>query len=93
MQFKKYLNEIFVEIDATKTDQDFIRLAIIAEQDAVNLYNRLASKSNNEKIKKVLLDISKEEKVHIGELTALLKTIDPETIKTDVEGELEVLKT
>jgi rubrerythrin len=90
MKFKKFLEENFVGLDSTKTDQDYIRLAIIAEHDATNLYNRLASKSTNERVKKVLLDISREEKVHIGELTALLREIDVESIETEIEGEDEI---
>ena len=61
-----------------------LRLAIIAELDAINLYEQLASTIDDEKIRKVFEDIAKEEKTHVGELLALLKTLDTEQV-----GELD----
>lgn len=55
-----------------------LRLAIIGELDAINLYVQLAEASENENVKKVLLDIAEEEKVHVGELMEVLKKIDAE---------------
>lgn len=42
-----------------------IRIAIIAELDAINFYEQLARSVKDEKIKKVFLDIAREEK-HIS---------------------------
>ncbi len=55
-----------------------LRLAIIGELDAINLYVQLAEATENENVKKVLLDIAEEEKVHVGELMEVLKKIDAE---------------
>lgn len=40
---------------------------MIAELDAVNLYEQLAAMTDDKNIKKVLFDIAKEEKTHVGE--------------------------
>ncbi len=44
-------------------------MGIIAELDAINLYEQMANMTENEKIKKILLDIAKEEKTHVGEIS------------------------
>ena len=44
------------------TDAEILRLAIVAELDAINLYDQLAASTDNVDMKKVLLDIAKEEK-------------------------------
>jgi rubrerythrin len=59
-------------------DKEILRAAIIAELDAVNLYEQMANLTKNENIKAVLLDIAKEEKTHIGEFQALLLQFDPQ---------------
>ncbi|AKG38304.1 MAG: ferritin family protein [Infirmifilum sp.] len=61
-----------------------IRLAIIAELDAINLYVQLANAAEDPLVKKVFMDVAREEKTHVGEFLALLKTLDPEQV-----GELE----
>ena len=55
-----------------------VRLALIGELDAINLYVQLADSVKDERVRRVLLDIAEEEKVHVGELMELLKIIDPE---------------
>jgi len=67
-----------------------LRMAIIAELDAVNLYMQFARAIEDEKYRKVFEDIAKEEKTHVGEFLALLKTLDPEQAKELEEGEEEV---
>ena len=67
-----------------------LRLAIIAELDAINLYEQLASAIKDEKIRRVFEDIAKEEKTHVGEFLALLKTIDKEQVLELKAGEEEV---
>jgi hypothetical protein len=67
-----------------------IRLAIAAELDAVHLYELIVDSSDDETVKKVLQDISNEEKVHASELTELLNKFDKEN-KTWIEkGKKEV---
>ena len=46
--------------------------------------------TQNKQMKRVLLDIAKEEKTHMGEFQALLLKIDKAQIKELKEGEKEV---
>ncbi|MBI4744604.1 MAG: rubrerythrin [Actinobacteria bacterium] len=71
-------------------DKEILRIGMIAELDAVNLYEQMAAMTENEHIKKILLDIAKEEKTHVGEFQALLLKEDEEQEKELKEGEKEV---
>ena len=71
-------------------DCEVLRLAIIAELDAVNLYEQLAATTENETIREVLLDVAKEEKTHVGEFQTLLLRMDPEQVKELEHGKEEV---
>jgi len=78
------------KISPENIDKEILRLGIIAELDAVNLYEQLAEKTKNQNIKKILLDIAKEEKTHVGEFQALLLELDKEQEKELEEGKKEV---
>ncbi|ABN70171.1 conserved hypothetical protein [Staphylothermus marinus F1] len=69
-----------------------IRYAIIAELDAINLYLQLAEKIEDENIRKVFIDIAREEKTHLGEFLTLLKALDPEQVKELRAGREEVVE-
>ncbi|MFA6100018.1 MAG: ferritin family protein [Patescibacteria group bacterium] len=71
-------------------DKEILRAAIIAELDAVNLYEQFAAKSKSTKIKKVLMEIAKEEKTHVGEFQALLLGLDKEQVRELAAGKKEV---
>jgi len=71
-------------------DCEILRLAIIAELDAVSLYEQLAAATNNRNIKKVLLEVAKEEKTHVGEFQTLLLKEDEEQVEELEKGEKEV---
>ncbi len=71
-------------------DQEILRAAIIAELDAINLYEQMASMTNDKYIKSVLLDIAREEKTHVGEFQTMLLKIDREQNKELEEGRKEV---
>jgi len=58
--------------------------------DAINLYEQMAAMAENENIKRILLDIAKEEKTHVGEFQALLLINDKEQEKELEEGKKEV---
>jgi rubrerythrin len=73
-------------------DKEILRAAIISELDAVNLYEQMASLTENSDIKAVLLDVAKEEKTHIGEFQALLLRFDPQQKKELEAGAKEVEK-
>jgi rubrerythrin len=71
-------------------DKEILRTAIIAELDAVNLYEQMAALTDNPHIKTILLDIAKEEKTHVGEFQALLLMYDKQQETELVEGKKEV---
>jgi len=72
------------------TDKEMLRLAIQAEYDAVNLYEQMADKTKNNKIKKTMLSVAREEKVHIGEFRILLQEFDKEQERALSDGAEEV---
>jgi len=71
-------------------DKEILRLGMIAELDAVSLYEQLAAMTQNRQMKKVLLDIAKEEKTHMGEFQTMLLKLDREQVKELKKGEKEV---
>lgn len=89
--------ELFIQAEEIQSmppgqqrDMQILRLSIIAEMDASNLYEKLALLASNERVVKVLLDVSREEKVHVGEFETLLEEIDTDHEKAEEEGEEEV---
>jgi rubrerythrin len=71
-------------------DKEILRVGIIAELDAINLYEQMAAMTDNKNIKLILLDIAKEEKTHVGEFQTLLLGEDPQQEKELEEGRKEV---
>ena len=71
-------------------DREILRVAMIAELDAISLYEQLAAVTENENIKKILLDVAKEEKTHMGEFQTLLLKEDKEQGDELEEGKKEV---
>ena len=87
------LSQIPISLEKVKKedlDKEILRVGMIAELDAVNLYEQLAAMTENDNIKKILLDIAKEEKTHAGEFQALLLKEDKEQEKELEEGKKEV---
>ena len=85
------LSKIPAEIKGKKgrdRDLQILRAAIIAELDAINLYEQMAALAEDEGLKKVLLDIAEEEKTHFGEFQALLLKLDP-TLEQEIRKGLE----
>ena len=71
-------------------EREILRIGIIAELDAVNLYEQMAFMTKNPLHKKVFLDIAKEEKTHVGEFQALLLKVDEEHSKELEMGQREI---
>ncbi|MCD6367976.1 MAG: rubrerythrin [Candidatus Aenigmarchaeota archaeon] len=87
------LSKIPIDLDRMKKediDKEILRKGIIAELDAIDLYEQMASMTENPEIKRVLLDIAREEKAHVGEFQALLMKIDPEQVEEMEKGRKEV---
>lgn len=78
------------KVSKANIDKEILRVGIIAELDAVNLYEQLAAFTENDDIKKVLLDIAKEEKTHVGEFQTLLLRLDKQQVDELKAGEEEV---
>jgi rubrerythrin len=87
------LSKIPISLESVKKedlDKEILRAGIIAELDAINLYEQMAAMAKNNNIKKILLDIAKEEKTHVGEFLTLLQSKDREQEVELEEGKKEV---
>ncbi|MEO0142692.1 MAG: demethoxyubiquinone hydroxylase family protein [candidate division WOR-3 bacterium] len=87
------LSQMPIDIKKVKkeeVDKEILRVGMIAELDAINLYEQLASMTEDEKIKTILLDIAREEKTHLGEFQTLLLNIDKEQVEELKKGKEEV---
>lgn len=81
---------IMEKIKREDVDKEILRTAIIAELDAVNLYEQMANLTENKYLRELLLDVAREEKTHVGEFQALLLKLDEEQVKELEEGRKEV---
>jgi rubrerythrin len=89
------LSQIPLNLDKVKkefVDKEILRLGMIAELDAINLYEQMAEYTQNKDIKKVILDIAREEKTHMGEFQTLLLKLDRQQITELEAGKKEVEK-
>jgi rubrerythrin len=87
------LSTIPISLDKVKKedlDKEILRAAVIAELDAINLYEQMAALAKDEDIKKILLDIAGEEKAHVGEFQTMLLRMDEEQVRELEEGRQEV---
>lgn len=90
MMSKIPVKEDLSKMSKEDVNNEILRVGIIAELDAINLYEQLAAMATDNDIKKILLDIAKEEKTHVGEFQALLLERDKEQLKEMEEGKKEV---
>jgi rubrerythrin len=68
-------SQIPLQIKKDNVDAQIARAGMIAELDAINLYEQMANITDNPAFKKILVDISDEEKVHAGEFLELLSSV------------------
>ena len=66
-----------------------IRFMVAAEYEAVEMYGKVHDAASDEKIKKAIMSIIEEEKVHAGEFIKMLSYLDPEEAKFYQEGAKE----
>jgi len=78
------------KVDKKNLDNQIIRFGLIAELNAINLYEQMAALTKDENLKKVLLNVAKEEKEHVGEFQTLLLERDEEQAEELEEGKKEV---
>ncbi len=87
------LSKIPLQLDKIKkedVDKEILRAGIMAELDAINLYEQMAAMAQKKEIRRILLDIAREEKTHVGEFQALLLRKDREQAEELQAGEREV---
>ena len=87
------LSQIPIDLKKVKKEdieKEILRVGMIAELDAVSLYEQLAAITDKKDVKKIFLDIAKEEKTHIGEFRALLLKQDEEQVRELEQGKREV---
>ncbi len=77
-------------LDAEQLNRELVRVGMIAELDAVSLYEQLAAMTDHPLLKAVFLDIAGEEKTHMGEFQALLLRLDQEQARELEAGSEEV---
>ncbi len=81
---------ILEKVGNKERDKEIARAGIIAELDAINLYEQMAEMTTNETLKKILLDIADEEKTHVGEFLTILLELDEKQVEELKKGEDEV---
>ncbi|MFH0860639.1 MAG: ferritin family protein [Candidatus Altiarchaeota archaeon] len=81
---------ILGDVDKEDVDRQILRTAIIAELDAVNLYEQMAALAQDGNIRAILLDVAKEEKTHVGEFQTLLLNRDKQQVEGLAAGKEEV---
>ena len=78
------------KVSKENIDKEILRVGMIAELDAVNLYEQLAAATDNKDMKEVLLDIARDEKSHMGEFQTLLLRLDKQQVEELEAGREEV---
>jgi len=78
------------KVGKRERDMEIMRTAIVAELDAISLYEQLAAQTDDAGMKKVLLDVAREEKTHFGEFQEMLLRIDGEQVKELDKAKKEV---
>lgn len=73
------------KIDKEDLNREILRVAIIGELDAINLYEELANMTESPDLKAVLLDVAEEEKTHVGEFQTML-------LRKDKQQKIELKK-
>ena len=66
-----------------------VRLALIAELDAINIYRQIARYASDPLFKRVFEEVAEEEKEHMGEFMYLLRKCDSTIAGMMEEGEKE----
>ncbi len=78
------------KVNEEDIDKEILRWGIMAELDAINFYEQMAEKAKDPYVKKVMLEVAKEEKEHVGEFQSMLFDKDKEQVEEYEEGKKEV---
>lgn len=85
------LSKVPIDIESVNigsVDKEILRLGIIGELDACNLYEQLQSSTEDQDIKDIFSIILEDEKDHCAKLLALLKKIDVVNQHQTVQGKI-----
>ncbi len=86
-------SKVPIDIDKIKkedVDRELLRVSIMAELDAISLYEQMANITEDVDLKAVLLDVAQEEKTHVGEFQTMLLRMDEEQAEELKKGKNEV---
>lgn len=78
------LSEVPIDLEKIRPEdlnKEILRAAMMAELDAINMYEEMAALSKNEDLRKILLDIAKEEKIHVAMFETVLLEADEEFLQ------------
>lgn len=81
---KNLLSEVLVDLENISQkdiDKEILRSAMIAELDAINLYEQMANLTKNEEIRTILFDLARQEKIHVAMFETVLLQVDKEFLK------------
>ena len=84
------MSEIPIKLKLAKKediDKEVLRAAVMAELDAISLYEQLAEITGNELVRKVFREVAREEKTHVGEFQSLLMELDKEQAEEKIHIE------
>lgn len=83
------LEEGHIEVDKLN-DTQLLREAMREELNAIVLYEQMAEQAIDPRVKILMLDVAREEKVHAEEFEELLERMDPEYEETEDQAEEEI---
>lgn len=66
-----------------------IRFSIAAEFEAIQLYEQIIESTDDNQVKKLLKEISDDEKIHVGNFNLLLENLSPKEKEFYNEGKTE----
>ncbi|NPE28803.1 rubrerythrin [Methanococcoides sp. SA1] len=69
------------DVSKEDLDKELIRIGMIAELDAVNFYEQMASLTKDEELKAVLLEVARQEIVHVAMFETVLMEVDSVYLK------------
>lgn len=75
------LSETLAKVENTSQkdlDKEILRAAMIAELDTINLYEQMSNLTKNKEIRTILLDLARQEKVHVAMFETVLLQADEE---------------
>mgnify|MGYP000965355885 CR=1 FL=1 len=78
------LSEVLADLEKTRPEdlnKEILRAAMIAELDAINIYEQMANLAKSDEIRKVLLDVARKEKIHVAMFETVLLQTDREFLK------------